>query len=112
MSFLQTSDNFWSNRIKLKKKLNGLSYRTYIKYAGRGKWRGGGGGGGRGVGGGLGGVGAGGGGGGLGAGWGGGAGGGGGVLQIFQKRIRNPGDHGPKSQQFFQEIFHGPSHQF
>ena len=45
MSFLQTSDNFWSNRIKLKKKLNGLSYRTYIKYAGRGKWRGGGGGG-------------------------------------------------------------------
>ena len=42
MSFLQTSDNFWSNRIKLKKKLNGLSYRTYIKYAGRGKWRGGG----------------------------------------------------------------------
>ena len=44
MSFLQTSDNFWSNRIKLKKKLNGLSYRTYIKYAGRGKWRGGGGG--------------------------------------------------------------------
>ena len=80
MSFLQTSDNFWSNRIKLKKKLNGLSYRTYIKYAGRGKW-----------------------------------GGGGGdqkVLQIFQKKIRNPGDHGPKSQQFFQEIFHGPSHQF
>ena len=43
MSFLQTSDNFWSNRIKLKKKWNGLSYRTYIKYAGRGKWRGGGG---------------------------------------------------------------------
>ena len=82
MSFLQTSDNFWSNRIKLKKKLNGLSYRTYIKYAGRGKWRGGGGGGDR------------------------------RVLQIFQKRIRNPGDHGPKSQQFFQEIFHGPSHQF
>ena len=83
MSFLQTSDNFWSNRIKLKKKLNGLSYRTYIKYAGRGKWRGGEGGGGD---------------------W--------RVLQIFQKRIRNPGDHGPKSQQFFQEIFHGPSHQF
>ena len=43
MSFLQTSDNFWSNIIKLKKALNGLSYRTYIKYAGRGKWRGGGG---------------------------------------------------------------------
>ena len=42
-------------------------------------------------------------------------GGGGGArrgLKIFQKRIRNPGDHGPKSQQFFQEIFHGPSHQF
>ena len=43
MSFLQTSDNFWSNIIKLKKALNGLSYRTYIKYAGRGKWGGGGG---------------------------------------------------------------------
>ena len=78
MSFLQTSDNFWINRIKLKKKLNGLSYRTYIKYAGRGKWRGGD----------------------------------RRVLQIFQKRIRNPGDHGPESQQFFQEIFHGSSHQF
>ena len=81
MSFLQTSDNFWSNIIKLKKELNGLSYRTYIKYAGRGKWRGGG-------------------------------GGERGVLQIFKKRISNPGDHGPKSQQFLQEIFHGPSHQF
>ena len=80
MSFLQTSDNFWSNRIKLKKKLNGLSYRTYIKYAGRGKWRGGG----RDR----------------------------RDFKMFQKRIRNPGDHGPKSQQFFQEIFHGPSHQF
>ena len=80
MSFLQTSDNFWSNRIKLKKKLNGLSYRTYIKYAGRGKWGGGGG---------------------IGR-----------FYKFFKKKIRNPGDHGPKSQQFFQEIFHGPSHQF
>ena len=37
------------------------------------------------------------------------------VLQIFQKKIRSPGDHRPKyfmAQYFFQKIFCGPSHQF
>ena len=37
------------------------------------------------------------------------------VLQIFRKNFRSPGDHRSKcfmSQQFFQKIFHGPSHQF
>ena len=42
----------------------------------------------------------------------GGEGGGSEGFTNFSKKIRNPGDHGPKSQQFFQEIFHGPSHQF
>ena len=37
------------------------------------------------------------------------------VLQIFQKKLRSPGDHRPKyfmAQKFFQKVFHGPSHQF
>ena len=45
----------------------------------------------------------------------GGGGGGRRVLQIFRKIFRSPGDHRPKyfmAQQFFQKMFHGPSHQF